>query len=168
MVPGTNRLRLISLLGLFAGIGLMLSPLLRAQVPWGMDPQTAPGSQRNAVNSVQSQVNWLQNATRTAPNYGAGGYGLLLQQFDMLCGAYDGFKHTLTPRQLDYGANDLAELDAGLGIIREAFDNYQEEIADGRAGASATRNLCSVLRQSTALWSQEFKRDCNRLRVGFP
>ena len=146
----------------------MLSPMVRAQVPWGMEPPRTPGAQRNSQNTVQAQVNWLQNATRTAPNYGAGGYGLLLQQFDMLCASYNGFKQTLTPRQLDYGANDLAELDAGLDIIREAFNNHQEELADGRSGALATRNLCSVLRQSTALWFQEFKRDCNHLRVGWP
>ena len=168
MIPGSKRLRLVSLVALFSGIGLMLSPLLRAQVPWGMEPPKTPGAQRNAQGAVQSQVNWLLNATRTAPNYGAGGYGLLMQQFDMLCGAYNGFKQSLTPRQLDYGANDLAELDGGLDIIREAFNNYQEQLADGRSGASATRDLCSVLRQSTTLWFQEFKRDCNRLRVGFP
>jgi hypothetical protein len=168
MILGSKRLRLIALVSLFVGIGLMLPPLLHAQVPWGMEPPRTPGAQRSSVNSVQAQVNWLQNATRTAPNYGPGGYGLLLQQFEMLCGAYSGFKQTLTPRQLDYGANDLAELDAGLDIIREAFNNYQEEVAEGRSGASATRNLCSVLRQSTALWFQEFKQDCNRLRVGFP
>jgi hypothetical protein len=164
----SRRLRLLALVGLFAGIGLTLPPLLRAQVPWGMEPPRTPGAQRNSQNTVQAQVNWLQNATRTAPNYGPGGYGLLLQQFEMLRDSYAGFKQTLSPRQLDYGANDLAELDAGLDIVREAFSNYQEEITDGRSGALATQNLCSVLRQATALWFQEFKQTCNRLRVGRP
>ena len=168
MIPSSKRLRLIYLIGCCVGIGLMLSPLLRAQVPWGMETPRTPMAQRNAQNAVQSQVNWLQNATRTAPNYGAGGYGLLLQQFEMLCNAYNGFKQTLSPRQVANGANYLAELDGGLDIIREAFGNYQDEVANGRSGALATRSLCQVLRQATDLWSREFKEDCNQLGVGWP
>jgi hypothetical protein len=168
MKTGSKRLSLVTLAVLCAGIGLMLSPLLRAQVPWGMEPPRTPMAQRNAQNAVQSQVNWLQNATRTAPNYGAGGYGLLMQQFEMLCNAYNGFKQTLSPRQVANGANYLAELDGGLEIIREAFGNYQDEVANGRSESLATRSLCQVLRQATDLWSREFREDCNQIRVGWP
>jgi hypothetical protein len=119
------------------------------------------------MNMVQSQVDWLLNATRTAPNYGDGGVALLDQQFGGLRAAFQDFTRTLTPRQLEAGANDLAELGAGIDIIAEAFAEYQADLAGGRSASTALRNLCQVLARATNLWHQEFKKDCGRLRVGY-
>ena len=143
----------------------ILSPIL-ALAQWPFAPPTTPDAQRNAMNAVRSQVNWLQNATRTSPSYGSGGYGNVQQQFDALRSAYINFTHSLNEQQLARGANDLAELDAGLGIIQEAFANYQEAVGAGQSPNSALRDLCQVLRQASQVWLQEFNNRCARLRVG--
>ncbi len=142
-----------------------LSPLdVRAQLP--VAPNTGD-AQRAALNAVRTQVNWLQNATRTAPNYGANGYGNVWQQFQGLRGAYGALRQTLTPQQAAAGANDLAELEAGLDILQEAFSNYQADLAAGRPVTSALNDLCQVLYQGSRIWLQEFNKDCSRLRVGW-
>jgi hypothetical protein len=119
------------------------------------------------LGEVRSQINWLLNATRTASNFGANGYGNLWGQFQAVRNAYNTFKQSLNPRQLGEGANSFAELDAGLDIIQEAFTNYQNDVAAGRAANLALRDLCQVLREASQMWLQEFNKDCSRLRVGW-
>jgi hypothetical protein len=137
-----------------------------AWAQWPFPPVT-PNDQRNAVNNLRSQLNWFQNATRTAPNFGAQGYGQVHTQFDGIRGAYEGLKHTLSPRQLADGANALAELDAGLDIIQEAFANYENDVAAGRPATAALRDMCEVMRQATQLWAQELNKTCSRFRIGY-
>src|SRR5262245_4595723 len=96
---------------LFACLAILFARTASAQ--WPFAPPTTPGSQRNALNALRSQINTFQSATRTAPNYGENGYGGVWNQFQGLRGAYGGLKQTLTPQQLAKGANALAELDAG-------------------------------------------------------
>jgi hypothetical protein len=171
----TNQRRFIvpAGLGVIAGLAILSASLLCAQVPWGYAPPpggptpNTPMAQRNAQTTVQSQVTWFQNSTRTASNYGGGGYGVVWQQFQMLQGAFNAFKATLTQRQLSSGANELAELDAGLGILEEAFTNYSQDVADGQSSASAFSNMCQVLNQAAGVWVREFNSDCSRLRVGW-
>src|SRR5262245_36353437 len=119
--------------------------------PWPYAPPppfaapTNPSAQRSAADSVRAQVGWVQNACRTASGYGDSGYGTVWQQFQNLRGAYIGFKNTLSPQQLSAGANEIAELDAGLDILQESFNNYQEDVAAGQQTYSALNNLCQVL-----------------------
>ena len=96
-------------------------------------------AQRNALNLLLNQVSWFQNATRTASSYTGGGYGMLVQQFQAVRAQYSGLKSTLNPQQLASGANQLAELDAGLDIIQEAFTDYQTAVANGQ---SSTTRVC--------------------------
>ena len=147
-------------------VAMLASPLhVAAQLSFGVP--TTPDAQRNALNAVQSQVKWLHNATRTAPDLGAQGYGNIRQQFDGLRAAYGGLKTTLTPEQLAYGANDLAEMDAGLDILQDAFCNYEQDIADGRPPGPALNKMCQAVRQGSDLWLQELKRKAERLRIGW-
>ncbi len=154
------------------GVGCILAALcpdpLRAQAPWPFTAPTTPDAQRTALQGVRSQVNWLLNATRTAPSYGAGGYDNLGQAFQALREAYGAFTSTLTPAQRNYGANNLAELGAGLDILQEAFGNYQQDLAVGRSATLALRNLCQVLARGSRVWVQELNRVSVRLRVGSP
>ena len=154
-------------LGLWVGLAVLSARPVCSQTPWPFAPPTTPMAQRNALNAVVSQVSWFQNATRTASSYGGGGYGLLVQQFQGVRDQYAGFKSTLTPQQLTSGANRLAELDAGLDIIQEAFADYQTAVANGQSGTSAFSNMAQVLREAMGVWAQEFKKDCNQLRVGW-
>lgn len=134
---------------------------------WPFSPPTTPDAQRSAVNAVKSQINWLQNATRTASSFGAQGWGNVWQTFQAVREAHNAFKLTLTPQQQADGANALAELDAGLDILQEAFANYQQDLAGGRAVGPALQNMCRVLRQGSDVWLQEFNKTCSRLRVGW-
>jgi len=161
--------------GLLLGAVLLSTSerLLRAQpaYPYAPPPMmaspTTPGAQRNAMNTVQSQVGWLQNATRTASSYTTGAAGTVYQQFQTLRGAYAAFTATLNPQQSANGANELAELSAGLNILQEAFTNYQDDLANGRDPGAALTDMCQVLNQAAGVWLQEFNQDCRRLQVGW-
>lgn len=147
---------------------LILVPLgVCAQPPWPMASPTTPTAQRNALNTVRSQIDWLQNATRTAPSYATGAYDLVWQRFQAVRGAYSAFTATLTPQQSAAGANELAELDAGLDILQEAFTNYQHDVAAGRSSSSALTDLCHVLSEAAGVWLREFDRDAQHLHVGW-
>jgi hypothetical protein len=123
-------------------------------------------AQRAALNDVRAQVGWLQNATRTASRYPSG-VDMLWQQFQALRNSYVNFSLTLTPGQISAGANDLAELSAGLDILQESFSNYQGDLANGRAPATALAELCQILREASRVWLQEFNQDSSRLRIGY-
>jgi hypothetical protein len=167
MKYSTKKLALPAALGLLISLALLVANMVSAQAPWPFAPQTTPMAQRNAMNLVLNQLNWFQNATRTASAYSGGGYGLLVQQFQAVRDQYAGFKSTLNPQQLTSGANQVAELDAGLDIIQEAFADYQAAVANGQSGASAFSNMCRVLNEAMGVWGQEFKKDCRQLRVGW-
>jgi hypothetical protein len=159
------------MLGL-TGLAVLSAGLLYAQIPWGnpfpgAPSPTTPMAQRNAQLTVKNQVNYFQNSTRTASSYGDGGYGQVWQQFQTVQGAFIAFKNTLNAQQLSNGANDLAELDAGLGILEEAFSNYTQDVNDGQSSTSAFNNMCQVLYQASGVWLQQFNTVCNRLRVGW-
>jgi hypothetical protein len=153
--------------------GIVIALVLTAFSPklvmaqWPFAAPTTPDAQRNALSAVRSQVNWLQRATRTAPSYVSAGYGNLYQQFEALRGAYNGLTQTLSPQQLAQGANDLAELSAGLGIIQEAFSNYQEAVAAGQPENTALREMCQILREASQVWLQELNSRVSKLRIGW-
>ena len=84
--------------GLFAFFAALWPALVFAQ--WDFAPPTTSDAQRNALNAVHSQVNCLQNKTRTASNLaGEQGYGSLRREFGVLRLAYVEFVRTLTPQQ---------------------------------------------------------------------
>ena len=163
----TRRLSVPLALGLLVSSAVLSAKLVSAQPPWPFAPPTTPMAQRNGMNLVLNQVSWFQNATRTASSYSGGGYGMLMQQFQTVRAQYGSFKSTLNPQQLTAGADQLAELDAGLDIIQEAFSDYQTEVANGQSISSAFSNMCQVLNQAMRVWAQEFKRDCQQMRVGW-
>ena len=154
-------------LGLLVGLALFCAGPGGAQAQWPYVQQTTPMAQRNAMNLVFNQIKWFQNATRTAGSYGGGGYGMLAQQFQAVRDQYAGFKTTLNPQQLNNGANQLAELDSGLDIIAEAFNDYQTALANGQSDITAFNNLRQVLNEAMGVWAQEFKQTCNQLNVGW-
>jgi hypothetical protein len=112
-------------------------------------------------------VSWFRNAARIASSNPGGGYGLLIQQFQAVRDQYNGFKGTLTPQQLASSANQLAELDAGLDIIQQAFTDYQTAVANGQSINTASANLRKVLKEAIRVWTQKLKQDRRQLRVGW-
>lgn len=164
----TRRYLLLAGLSVCCGLAELPPCTLNAQIPGPFATLTTPDTQRNAVNAVRSQLNWLLNTTKTAPSYGAAGAEKLWQEFQVLRGAYHAFKSTLTALQLQYGANDLAELDAGLDILQEVFGNYEADLAARRPAATALRNLCQVLARGSRVWAHELNKCSTRLRVGLP
>jgi len=150
------------------GLSGSCARLAAQPVFWPVVPQVTPDGQRNALKNVRAQANWLQNTTRTAPNFRTGAYDQVWQQFQMLREAFRVFTSTLSQRQLDAGANDLAELNAGLDILQEAFANYHQDVAAGQFSDRAFRNMCQVLGKASGVWIHEFNRATSRLRVGWP
>ena len=161
--------RVLAMVGLLA-VSAMIAPCRLGAQPifWPVTPQVTPDGQRNALNNVRAQANWLQNATRTAPNFRTGAYDQVWQQFQHLREAFRFFTGTLSQRQQSSGANELAELNAGLDILQEAFGNYQQDVAAGQFSDRAFRNMCQVLGRATGVWLQELSKDSTRLRVGWP
>src|SRR4051812_26153634 len=149
---------------LFLSIVVALSPL--TAMAQFVPPVASPQAQRNCLGMVRTKISIFLNVTRTAPNFGQQAYGNLLGEYQELRTAYDNLKQTLAPAQWQRGANSLAELDAGLDIISEAFTNFQNDLAVGRSSGSATRDLCQVLRQGVQLWSQELNKTASGLRIG--
>ena len=163
----TRRLAVLSMLGLLISLAMLCAKRVSAQAPWPYAPVITPMAQQNAMNLVLSQVSWFQNATQSYSYSGTRGYGLLVQQFQAVRDQFGGFRTTLSPHQLDVGANQLAELQAGLDIIREAFTDYQTAVANGQSSQSAFANMRSVLNQAMGVWAQEFKKDCRQMQVGW-
>ncbi len=141
-----------------------------AQVPAEILPAfavpTTPQAQRQAMSNVGVRVTWLKNATRTAPTYASGGEGLVWRSLQALRLEFGSFTKTLTPRQQADGANELAELAAGLDILEQALTNYYQDVAAGRLATQALREMCQVLARGADIWLAEFNKDCTRLRIG--
>ena len=126
-----------------------------------------PGpNQRQILSQLQSQLRMLQQATRNASMFNAAPDEMLWTQFDGVRVGFQVLTSSLSPWQLDRGANDLAELDAGLGIIAEAFPNFQDDLSNGRPQAVALRTLCQVLRESFDLWERQLNQVASRLHIG--
>ena len=154
-------------LGLLASLAMLWASAVYAQTQWPFAAPTNPMAQRNSLNLVLNQISWFQNATRTASAYNGNGYGLLVQQFQAVRDQYSGLKSTLTPQQLNDGANQLAELDSGLDIIAEAFADYQNAVANGQSNFTAFANMARVQNEAMGVWAQELKQDCRALHVGW-
>ena len=92
---------------------------------------------------------------------------MVWQQFQIMRSAYDAFKRSLNARQLTQGANQLAELEAGLDILQEAFGYYQNDVAAGRPASTALREMCQVLGKAAGVWLQQLNKDSAHLRVGW-
>jgi hypothetical protein len=163
----SSKLALPRGLGLWVSLAVLWASVAYTQAQSPFAPPTNPMAQRNAMNLVLNQVNWFQNAARSASSYRGGGYGLLVQQFQAVRDQYNGFKSTLTPQQLASSANQLAELDAGLNTIQQAFTDYQTAVANAQSSNAASANLRRVLIKAIRVWTRELKQDCRKMRVGW-
>jgi hypothetical protein len=154
------------------GSGLGFSPTEARAQSWLGTPSTmvpAPTTsmaQRNALSNVRARARWLQNATRTASNFRTGAAEMLWQQFQFLRASYNGFLTTLNLQQANNGANQWAELNAGLDIIQQAFSNFQDDLAQGRLPSMALNDLSQVLQDASSIWLQELNQVSSQLRVG--
>ena len=155
------------LLALMVTLCFLPAPHSPAQLVPLAPAQSTPMAQRNAMNLVLNQIRWFQNSCGSAGSYAGGGFGILQQQFQAVRDQYSNFKTTLNAYQANTGGNQIAELDAGLDIIQEAFADYQTSVANGQSPNSAYSNLRQVLSQAMRVWSDQFKQTCNQLRVGW-
>jgi len=158
--------------GILIALAILSAFPIRAQMPWGypspaIEATTPADAQRNALTALQTQVRAFQNTARTSSGLVNDGYSRVWQQFQGVRSIYGTFKSTLTPQQVNYGANELADLDAGLDIIQEAFTEYQRDVASGRSSLTALRDMCRVLDQAMAVWLQQLNTNSSRLRVGW-
>ena len=162
----SSKLMLPHGFGLLVSLAVLWASVVYTQAQLPFAPPTSPMAQRNALNLLLYEVNWFQNAARSASSYPDGGYGLLVHQFQSVRDHYDAFKSTLTPQQLASSTNQLAELDAGLDILQKAFTNYQTAVANGQSSITASANLRQVLNKAIQVWTHKLKQDRRQLRVG--
>ena len=162
----SSKLTLPHGFGLLVSLAVLWASMVSTQAQLPFAPPTNPMAQRNALNLLLNEVNWFQNAARSASSYPDGGYGLLVHQFQAVRDHYSAFKSTLTPQQLVSSTNQLAELDAGLDIIQNAFTNYQTAVANGQSSNTASANLRQVLNKAIQVWTHKLKQDRRQLRVG--
>lgn len=145
-----------------------MSPsLARAQVADPLAVPTTLDAQRNALNSVRTQVKFFRKSTRTAQNLATGASGMVWEQFQAVRRAFNSFKATLKPQQKAEGANELAELDAGLGVMQAAFRENPQVTSDGGSGPIALRSTWRVLDQAAGVWLRQFNKDSARIRGGW-
>jgi hypothetical protein len=162
----SSKLTLPRGLGLLVSLALLWVSVVYTQAQLPFAPTTSPMAQRNALNLLLNQVNWFQNAARSASSYPDGGYGLLVHQFQAVRDQYNGFKSTLTQQQFASSTNQLAELDAGLDIIQKAFTDRQTGAANGQSSNTASANLRQALNKAIQVWTHKLKQDRRQLRVG--
>ena len=127
---------------------------------------TGIDAQRQAQNIVLARLRDLYSATQNARNYGDNGVQLLRHNFDGLRRAYSDFTATLTPKQSSEYTNEWAELGAGLDILQQSFDNYRQDLADGRTTMTALIDLCQVLERGGRIWLQDFNEAARQAQVG--
>jgi hypothetical protein len=163
----SSKLTLPPGLGLLVSVAVLWASVVYTQAQLPIAPPTNPMAQHNALNLLLNQVSWFRNAARIASSNPGGGYGLLVQQFQAVRDQYNGFKSTLTPQQLASSANQLAELDAGLEIIQQAFTDYQTAVANGQSINTAFANMRKVLKEAIRIWTQKLKQNRRQLRVGW-
>jgi hypothetical protein len=152
------------------GLGLLLvlsGPYrMRAQVLIPNPGPPSPQTQRLLLSRLQTEIHWLQSATTTSLRFAQGADTLLWQHYEGVRVGFGALTRALTPRQLEVGANDLAELDAGWAIIGEAFKNFQDDLNARRSPEIAFRTLCRVLQDSSKVWVQQLDRVVKRLQIG--
>jgi hypothetical protein len=164
----TRRFVVITTLLVLLGLGSMSAGLLCAQPGWPYPMVgTTSDTQRNALRDLRSRVDWLRDCTRTAPAAVRGGADLLRERFQELRGTYGSFRATLTADQSSRGASGLAELEEGLGILQEAFDVYEDDLAGGQPEPRALSNLCRALDEGVAVWMQQLNKVTSRIRIGW-
>jgi hypothetical protein len=164
----TRRSQIIVKPALFISLAL----LALAAVSWPRPAQSqvyasTPDTQRNAINAVRSQIRALHNATQTARNYGDNGVQVVWQQFAGLRQNYNTFASTLTPNQSSACPNEWAELSAGLDILQQSFDNYRQDLVDGRTTATALSDMCRVLDEGGRVWLAGFDSAVRRSHAGW-
>jgi len=116
--------------------------------------------------AVRTQADWLRSATRTSTSLATGADTVMWRRLQSLRRTYAAFKASLTPAQLQSGAHDLAELNAGLDILEQPFHKYHLDLEAGRRQSQAFNELRRVVDAGAALWLQEFNQMANRVRAG--
>ena len=133
MIKPVRRFLLLTLLGSMAIFQLVEPLSVRAAMLTPYPGAPSPQSQRQALQQLKQLLQWLENSTRTSATFAQEADLVLWQNYEGVRMGFEALTRTLTPQQLQYGANDLDELDAGLAIIGEAFTNFQMiSTADGR------------------------------------
>jgi hypothetical protein len=123
-------------------------------------------NQRQVLNNFQRQLDMFDDAIRNTTRFNTPPDVMLWHNFDGLRVGFQTIKSSLAPVQVQRGANDLADLDAGLAIIAEAFPNFQEDLNNGRSYQVALHTLRQVLRDSMRIWTQQFNSVARRLQIG--
>ena len=153
-------------IGMVCEIGTLGPNLATAQVG---DPLAAPttlDAQRNALNNVRTQVKFFAKSTRTAQNLATGANEMVWEKLQAVRGAFTSFRATLNPQELVAGANELAELDDGLGVMQAALSNNPEIMNAGTSSPMALRNTWRALDRSAKAWLLQFNKDSARIRSG--
>jgi hypothetical protein len=95
--------------------------------------------------------------------YFSNDYQNLQLQFQNLRATFNQLAGLVPQLQSARAANAVAELDAGLNIIAEAFTPVQQEIQAGMLNRDTVVRMCQLLKETLDLWQRELKKDSARL-----
>ena len=129
---------------------------------------------RQAVETTQNQVKYVRADARTlgrrisdekyTPEAFMLDYRDLQIQFQKLTGTFDWLAKLAAQFDHPSVANAVAEMDAGLKIIAEAFVPVQQEIDAGTIERTTIAQMTRILDSAIGEWSSEMKRNQYRLR----
>jgi hypothetical protein len=172
--------RTFSKLGRFRIVGALLC-LFVVYVPSSVvaqtdDPTVDPrlDAIRQAVETTHNHTKYVRADARTlgrritdeqyTPEAFMVDYRELQVQFQKLTGTFDWLAKLVS--QIDHPSvkNAVAEMDAGLKIIAEAFVPVQEQIDSGTIERATIEQMTRILDSAIGEWDSELKRNRYRLR----
>ena len=129
---------------------------------------------RQAVETTQNQTKYVRADARTlgrrisdeqyTPEAFMVDYRSLQMQFQKLAGTFDWLAKLVSQFEHPSVANAVAEMDAGLKIIAEAFLPVQQEIDAGTIERTTIAQMTRILDSAIGEWASELKRNQYRLR----
>jgi hypothetical protein len=130
---------------------------------------------RNASRAVNDQLRIVRRSASDVgrkahnPNYGTQGfyadYEGLKFQFQGLRSTFGLMSNLALQAQQPRTSNAVAELDAGLGIIAEAFNPVEQELQAGMVNRDTVVTMCRILEDALNVWEREFKKNSSRLNL---
>lgn len=124
--------------------------------------QAASDQSRNTAQFARDLSQRARGVGYQMQNFSAD-YQNLVYQFQNLRYTFNALGQLALQLQTPQAANAVAELEAGLNIISEAFTPMQQEMQAGAFNPDTIQRMCGAINQALLEWQKELKRCSARL-----